>query len=105
MLTNHKNVFVRIEEGGEQAPAGNVLDVGEMEIVLKLYIKKKCKSTTDYKFSERVPVCDQMNYPGYTKRLSLPYQLELESINDRVVTEKEDDNGKKKLDKITNSEC
>lgn len=102
MLTNHENVFVRIEEGEEQAPQHiNVLDVGKMEIVLKLYIKKKCKSTTDYKFSERVPVCDQMNYPGYTKRLSLPYYLELESFNDRVVTEKEDDNGKKKLDKIT----
>ena len=106
MQTNHENVFVRIEEGRGQQPITEVdaVDTTNKEIVLKLYIKKKWKSKTDYKFSERVPACDQMNYPGYAKRLSLPYYLELESYNDRIFTEKDDDmNGKQKLEKITNT--
>ena len=79
------------------------VDIVGNDIVLKLYIQKKNKSTTNYIFSERVPACDQMHYPGYTKRLSLPYYLELESYNDKTFTEKEDLNGKQKLEMITNT--
>jgi hypothetical protein len=56
------------------------------DIVLKLYIHKKEKSKTDYIFDVRIPACDQMNYPGYTKRLALPYHLEIESYNDNIST-------------------
>ena len=101
MQTNHENIYVRIEEGGQQ-PIAEV-DFADKEVVLKLYILKKHKSTTNYIFSERVPVCEQMKYPGYTKRLALPYYLELESINDRIITEKEDMNGTQKLEKITST--
>lgn len=62
----------------------------EEEKVVKLYIKKEDESKSDYIYSIRVPACDQYNFPGYTRRLSLPYSLAI-SPKINFSTENEDD--------------